>query len=182
MYLAPPLITITNTEQKIEFYKDFLNLLKRELILTERLVIVYKKDLDEKVAISPEKMENIKSIEKHIKTVELEKHLVKLQNEILSKMDYIQKYRAKLGRDKAEYEQISSDCNRLMESYMKDAKKILGDSKYKNTKLLEGIVNNFAHIEKKDNPEEKEKYRVYGFKMLRKEVDDIKYKSNGSKK
>ncbi len=174
MYYAPPLITITNTKQKIEFYKNFLDLLKRELLATERMVILYQKDIDDKQDIN--KIEDVKSIEKLIKVIELEKHLVKLQNEVLSKMDYVQKYKSKLGRDEAEYDQIKKDCDRMLDSYMKDAKKILEDSKYKNTKLLEGIVNNFARIEKMEDPDEKEKYRVYGFKMLRKEVGDIKYK------
>lgn len=179
MYYAPPLITITNTRQKIEFYKNFLDLLKRELLATERLVILYKKDIDDKQDIN--KIENTKPIEKLLKVIELEKRLVKLQNEILSKMDYVQKYKSKLGRDEAEYDQIKKDCDRMLDSYLKDAKKILANDKYQNTKLLEGIVNNFIRIEEKDDPEEREKYKVYGFKMLRKEVDGIKYKSNGKK-
>jgi len=179
MYYAPPLITITNTKQKIEFYKNYLDLLKRELLATERLVILYKDDIDEDWDIN--KTKSTKPLEHLIKVIELEKHLVKLQNEILSKMDYVQKYKSKLGRDEAEYDQLKKDCDRMLDSYTKDAKKILTNDKYKNTKLLEGIVNNFTRIEKMEDPDEKEKYRVYGFKMLRKEVDGIKYKSNGKK-
>jgi len=154
----PKLVNLSMLEHKIEYLRQYLELLGSESNVINTCLNEIKE--------TPNYNNNA---ELHLKEIEYKKRQLNIRNEIIAKTDMLAKYTEKMKRDKFIFDALIKECSKNMDKFFKLGKEYIHINKNGNAKMLVPIISRInKHKLQSDILSEKE--YTYTYKMLKAEL------------